>query len=248
MTSNRLIDHLYENFSDTAKLNLDYVKNPPYPHLVLDNFIDEETVCRLKSECDSLQWTRKFTRNGSKMLERQDLSECDAAMQVYQQFSSKEFLTWLGTVTGHDDLIPDPYMIGAGYMRCARGDSLKLHTDFNYNDKLGLYRMLSLNIYLNNGWMEEWNGDLQFWDFERKKCVSRYFPLGGRAIIWRYHKYGFHGHPNPLQCPEDVYRDGLRIFYYVSGNAPYKLDRSPHRSLYWFDQRTGKPYDVQEEE
>ena len=94
MKSNMFINYLHENFSDTAKLNLDYVKNPPYPHLVLDNFIDEETVDSLKSECDRLEWTRKFTRNGSKMLERHDISDCEAGMQIYHQLSSKKFLIW----------------------------------------------------------------------------------------------------------------------------------------------------------
>ena len=122
-------------------------------------------------------------------------------------------------------------------MRCSRGDSLKLHSDFNFNNTLKLYRMLSINIYLNENWQPEWNGDLQFWDFERKECKTRYFPEAGKAVIFRHHKFGFHGHPEPLQCPENIYRDGFRMFYYVSEMSNYKLDKNPHRSLYWYDEK-----------
>ena len=242
----KIVNHIYAKYNNFNRLNFEYTKSPPYPHLVLDEFLPGETVSQLKDECNQIEWTREFTRNGSRMLERQNITECPIAYDVFQQLSSQKFLKWLGSITGHDDLIPDPHMIGAGYMRCSRGDSLKIHSDFNYNNTLGLYRMLTLNIYLNKDWQEKWNGDLQFWDFDRKKCVSNYFPEAGRAVLFRHHKYGFHGHPNPLECPEDVHRDGLRIFYYVTRTS-YKMDKNPHRSLYWFDEKTGEPYDIESE-
>jgi Rps23 Pro-64 3,4-dihydroxylase Tpa1-like proline 4-hydroxylase len=224
------------------------VKTPPYPNVALDNFLPQETISAMKQECNNLEWTREFTRNGSHMIERQDVENLPVANEVRNIMSSRRFLVWLGEVTGHHDLIPDPHMIGAGYMRCSRGDSLKLHSDFNFNNTLKLYRMLSINIYLNENWQPEWNGDLQFWDFERKECKTRYFPEAGKAVIFRHHKFGFHGHPEPLQCPENIYRDGFRMFYYVSEMSNYKLDKNPHRSLYWYDEKNKQPYDVPEQE
>jgi hypothetical protein len=242
------VDHIITKFSDTTNINIDYVKTPPYPNVALDNFLPQETISAMKQECNNLEWTREFTRNGSHMIERQDVENLPVANEVRNIMSSRRFLVWLGEVTGHHDLIPDPHMIGAGYMRCSRGDSLKLHSDFNFNNTLKLYRMLSINIYLNKNWQPEWNGDLQFWDFERKECKTRYFPEAGKAVIFRHHKFGFHGHPEPLQCPENIYRDGFRMFYYVSEMSNYKLDKNPHRSLYWYDEKNKQPYDVPEQE
>ena len=242
------IDHIITKFSDTTRINLDYVKTPPYPNIALDNFLPEETISAMKQECNDLAWTREFTRNGSHMLERQDVEDLPVANEVKNAMSSRKFLVWLGEVTGHHDLIPDPHMIGAGYMRCKRGDSLKLHSDFNFNNNLKLYRMMSINIYLNKDWQPEWNGDLQLWDFEREKCKTRYYPEAGKAVIFRHHKFGFHGHPEPMQCPEGIYRDGFRMFYYVSEMSNYKLDKNPHRSLYWYDEKNKQPYDVPEQD
>lgn len=243
-----IIDHILDKFTKPESINLDYVKTPPYPNIALDNFLPEQVIKDMKQECNELTWTREFTRNGSHMKEKHEVDDLPVANEVKNTLSSKKFLTWLAKVTGHHDLIPDPYMVGAGYMRCEKGDSLKLHSDFNFNNTLKLYRMMSINIYLNENWQEEWNGDLQFWDFERKGCQTRYFPEAGRAVIFRHHKFGFHGHPEPLLCPTGVYRDGFRMFYYVSELSNYKLDKHPHRSLYWFDEKNRQPYDVPEEE
>ena len=244
----QLIDKIIGQLDNTNKLNIDYVKTPPYPNLAIDNFLPADVTTAMKQECDQLTWTREFTRNGSHMLERNDIEDCPVAREVKNALSSKKFLIWLGQVTGHNDLIPDPHMVGAGYMRCTRGDSLKLHSAFNFNNTLKLYRMLSINIYLNKDWQSEWNGDLQFWDFERKKCVTKYYPVAGRAILFRHHKFGFHGHPDPIQCPEGTFRDGFRMFYYVSEMSNYKLDKHPHRSLYWYDEKNNQPYDIPEKD
>ena len=242
------IDHIITKFADTTRINIDYVKTPPYPNIALDDFLPAETISAMKQECDDLKWTREFTRNGSHMIERQDVEDLPVANEVRNTMSSRKFLTWLGEITGQHGLIHDPHLVGAGYMRCTRGDSLKLHSDFNFNNTLKLYRMMSINIYLNQGWQPEWNGDLQFWDFERKECKTRYYPEAGRAVIFRHHKFGFHGHPEPMECPEGTYRDGFRMFYYVSEMSNYKLDKHPHRSLYWYDEKNQQPYDVPEQD
>ena len=244
----QLVDQIIDRLSNTTQLNIDYVKSPPYPNIAIDDFLPSEIISAMKQECNELEWTREFTRNGSHMIERQDVDDLLVANEVKNAMSSRKFLVWLGEVTGHHDLIPDPHMVGAGYMRCRRGDSLKLHSDFNFNNTLKLYRMLSINIYLNENWQSDWKGDLQFWDFERKECKTRYYPEAGKAVIFRHHKFGFHGHPEPLRCPENIYRDGFRMFYYVSEMSNYKLDKNPHRSLYWYDDKNRQPYDVPEQD
>lgn len=239
-----ILDNIKNTFYDVGTLNKQYVSTPPYPTLCLDNFVPLDTVRAMKEECNNLKWDKEFTRAGSHMVEKINIDDCPVAVDVKNQLSSATFLKWLGDITGHYDIIPDPYMIGAGYMRCSRGDSLKIHTDFNFCNEIKLYRMLSLIIYLNEDWKDEWHGDLQFWDFQRKQCISKYYPRAGRMVLWRYHRLGYHGHPTPLECPADVYRDGFRMFYYVSEHAGYKLDKLPHRSLYYFDEKTGEPYDI----
>ena len=65
-----LVDHIIKKFANTSQWNIDYVKTPPYPNIALDDFLPSETIMAMKQECDDLEWTREFTRNGSHMWER----------------------------------------------------------------------------------------------------------------------------------------------------------------------------------
>ena len=159
------------------------------------------------------------------------ISDTPVAYNLVSYLHSTEFVKWLEDTTKIKGLIPDIHLHGAGYMRCGYGDSLKVHTDFNWNNDIKLNRVLTLVIYLNKNWETKWNGDIQFWDKKNTKCVKNYFPNWGNAVIWEYDEYGFHGHPTLLECPKGEYRDGFRLFYYTSNST----NENPHRSLYWFD-------------
>ena len=58
-----------------------------------------------------------------------------------------------------------------------------------------------------------------------------------------------HVHTSAAKFNVVIYRDGFRMFYYVSQQpkAHLETDNKPHRSLYWFDEKTNQPYDVPSE-
>lgn len=240
-----IINHIKSNFSDYRTLNDQFVGTPPYPMIVLDNFLPKDVAMSLEQECGSIpnQHWSEFTRKNSYMQECNNLEVAPSATDLVNQLHSQAGMKWLISITGVKDLIPDPYLIGAGYSRSYRGDTLQMHTDFNWNDEIKVHRMLSLIVYLNSDWKEEYGGNLKFSDFNNDKIIQDIPPLFNRAVIWRYHKRGFHGVPEPIQCPEGDMRKTFRLFYYVS-NAVYNSNDRPHRSLYWFDKELGEPYDI----
>ena len=240
-----IIRHISNTFNDTVKLNDRFVGTPPYPMIVLDNFLPNDTALQLEKEADVIpekHWT-EFTRKGGYMQECNDMSAAPEAQELVNQIHSQQGMNWLSNITGIKDLIPDPYLVGAAYSKSYRGDNLGIHTDFNWNDEIKVHRMLSMIVYLNSDWKPEYGGDLQFKDFDNKKTIQSVAPLFNRAVIWRYHKRGFHGYPEPLACPEGMSRKTFRIFFYVS-DAEYKEDDRPHRSLYWYDNDNQEPYDI----
>ena len=240
-----IIKHIRNKFNNYQELNNRFVGTPPYPMIVIDNFLPENHAQKMYEECISVpnQYWRDFTRRGSFMKECNNLDVCPAAFEFVNHMHSALGMNWLTKVTGITDLIPDPYLTGAGYSKTYKGHCLKIHTDFNWNDNLKLHRMLSLIVYLDPEWKEEWGGALQFKDFNNEKVIQEVPTIFNRLILWRYHKRGFHGYPDPLNCPEDRSRNTFRLFFYVS-DAKYKEDDRPHRSLYWYDNELGEPYDI----
>jgi Rps23 Pro-64 3,4-dihydroxylase Tpa1-like proline 4-hydroxylase len=239
----RILDHLANRYNtDTLKNHFNNAS--PTSMIVVDDFFPEDTAKVLSQELDSVDVTscRKFTRNGSYMEEYNDLSTLPEAEEVVAQLHSQSFMKWLSASTGIDNLIPDPYLVGAGYSRSFRGDSLKNHVDFNWNDTLKLYRALTLIVYISEDWEEEWGGHLEFNEFQSKQTLNKILIKWNRAVIWKHHETCFHGYPTPITCPQDRSRKTLRVFYYVSNQEP-QLDNPAHRSLYWFDQTSGIPVD-----
>jgi hypothetical protein len=230
---------------DPVDFAVDYQKGTPVPWLYFDDFLPTETLKTVQKEINEIPkyiWSH-FTRNGSRMAECNNLSFSPAIRDLVLNLNSSEFVRWLEVLTGHHKLIPDPHLIGAGLMRCTKGDSLKLHTDYNWNEQLQLNRSINVILYIHPEWDESWNGGLELWDFERKEKLHTVACKSNRLLIWDYHSRLFHGHPIPLTCPDGTTRDGLRLFYFNSNSTPAE---TPHRSLYWIDEETRQPYDIRE--
>ena len=240
----QLVKHIIENFTDPYELQKTYRSHPSYSLLTLEDFVPKHIVSAMAKELDNvpLEDCKHFTRAGSCMYEYNDVTKTPVQDAVIDALHSSTFIKWLQEVTDTVDLIPDPHLIGAGYVKSLTGDSLKVHCDFNWNEQIRLHRMLSLVIYLNDDWKEEWGGQLQFYDRERQTVHSK-VPIGnGNAVIWSYDNFAFHGYPNPMTNPKNTSRKALRLFYYVS-NAKHDDKHPPHRSLYWFDDKEKVPYD-----
>src|SRR6056300_232579 len=240
----QLLNHITTSFPNTYELQKQYRSHPDYSLLTIDNFIPRDLVTLMAQELDEipLEDCKHFTRAGSCMYEFNKVDRTPVQDAVVHALHSSTFIKWLQEVTDTVDLIPDPHLVGAGYMKSFTGDSLKVHSDFNWNDQLRLHRMLSVVIYLNDEWKDDWGGQLQFYDTKRDKVHTK-VPVGsGNCVIWNYNNFAFHGYPEPMKCPKDVSRKGIRLFYYVS-NAKHDDKHPPHRSLYWYDEKTGTPYD-----
>lgn len=219
----------------------------PLPMIQVKDFLPKSVAHSLYSESQTIpneHWT-EFTRNGSFMKECKKLEYAPVAFNLVAYLHSSAFIKNLEQITRISGLIPDPHLVGAGYSRSFTGDTLKKHTDFNWNDSLKLHRALSLIIYLNPDWNPAWGGALDFYDRSGKTIVRSNPCLFNSCLIWKYDKYGFHGYESPLTCPENSPRTTFRLFYYVS-SSEYKLDDLPHRSLYWIDEKTNEPYDKKE--
>lgn len=230
------------NYCSPTQLSQQFESASPIRLVVLDNFLDQTLIQNLNQECltiDSQYW-KTFNRNGSHMKECNNIDVMPTATKFVALMHSPKTLQWLEQVTGITSLIPDPYLIGAGYSKSYTGDQLKVHTDFNWNDQLKLHRALSLIVYLTPEWNPEYNGSLDFYNSTRSEVVTSIDCLHNRCVIWEQHERGFHGYEKSIACPKNMSRNTFRLFYYTSKLEPL----NPHRSLYWYNETTGEPYDI----
>lgn len=229
---------------DVQKLHKEYKKHPEYGLININEFLPFEITTKCSNELYNLpiEKMKHFTRKGSCMYECNNLSITPYQDQLVHAMHSSNLIHWLEDLTGVKKLIPDPHLIGAGYMKSYKGDTLQIHTDFNWVEEIALNRAVSVIIYFNPGWQKEWGGSLNFYDTKRENIYSSIKPDNGNMLVWTYKNLVYHGYPDPINCPDNECRRGIRLFYLTS-DAKTDSKNPPHRSLYWFDKKKGIPYD-----
>jgi len=231
---------------DINQLSKEYHSHPEYGLINIEDFLPYHVVTKCSGELKNLpiEKMKHFTRKGSCMYECNDLAITPFQDQLVHALNSTQFIKWLEALTGVEKLIPDPHLVGAGYMKSYRGDTLQVHTDFNWVEEVALNRAVSVIIYFNRDWQSAWGGSLNFYDTKRQNVYTSVKPNNGNMLVWTYKNLVYHGYPDPMDCPEDECRRGFRLFYLTS-DARTDPKNPPHRSLYWFDKVKGLPYDDQ---
>jgi Rps23 Pro-64 3,4-dihydroxylase Tpa1-like proline 4-hydroxylase len=218
----------------------------PFPHLVLDDLFDPHLLRDVLEEFDSMDRTSwHYTeRDTERKYSTEDFQHFGPTTRaVITQLNAAPFLAFLEKLTGIAGLIADPHLRGGGLHEIRRGGALGVHADFNFYKRLGLYRRLNLLVYLNEGWSDEWGGDLELWDRAGKRCVRRVSPVFNRSVIFDTSNFSYHGHPHPLQCPEDRSRKSIALYYYTV-DAPADDDRTPHTTVFLQTEGAASPESV----
>jgi hypothetical protein len=203
-----------------------YANAKPYPHIVLDDFFDPDIVDGILDEFpkpDAIRWQRFDNENEIKLASAADSSFGPVTRLFLYHLNSITFLEFLSQVTGIGNLIPDPQFEGGGLHQIVRGGKLGVHADFNKHRAYGLDRRLNLLLYLNKNWREEYGGHLQLWDRNMTRCEARVAPLFNRVMIFSTTDFTYHGHPDPLQCPEGVTRKSLALYYFTNGRPAEEI-------------------------
>ncbi len=222
-----------------AKLALDnaekYRTADPYPHIIFDDFLPDPIARSIhetfpKPDDASVEWIIRDNQHNLKRYQHDETKLPRTTREILRELNSRQFILFLETLTGIENLIPDPYYIGGGAHLGSRGDFLKIHADFNWHHKLLAHRRVNVLYYPNLGWQEEWGGALELWNKEMTERKAHYFPMFNRLLVFNVEEHSNHGHPHPLACPPNEHRKTLNLYYYTT-----KTDqevREPHFTVY----------------
>lgn len=203
---------------NTQDLTLRYSKAEPFSYVVIDNFLSQEYIENLEQQfpTDFENWHRYENPLEVKYANDNLEGMSKDIRQLFYILSTDEVTGIFSKISGISDLEYDPYLHGAGLHSHSRHGRLNMHLDYEKHPNLkNKERRLNIILFLVKDWKEEWHGDNQLWDSEMKECKVRTYPKFNRAIIFQTNEISWHGLPEPLQCPEGVFRKSL-AYYYVS--------------------------------
>lgn len=211
----------------------DYKNAHPFSHGVYDDVFAPELLDKVIKEFEigEKQWREFESKYEKKLQMNRDINLQPVTRALIHNLNSEPFLDFLEKLTGIEGLIPDPYLAGAGLHKIPRGGKLGVHVDFNRHEKMNVYRRLNVLVYLNKDWQEEWGGHFELWDEKKEGCQKKLLPLFNRMAIFTTTNTSFHGHPEPLNCPEDRNRISLALYYYTSEDSGDQSKRE-HSTLF----------------
>jgi Rps23 Pro-64 3,4-dihydroxylase Tpa1-like proline 4-hydroxylase len=203
-----------------------YAQAHPFPHIVIDNFLPEAILDKILEEFPqpkSIEWQKFENVSEKKLAASSEFQIQEMTRLLLYQMNGATFVNFLEKLTGIEGIIPDPHLVGGGLHQIERGGYLKIHVDFNKHGKLNLDRRLNLLLYLNKDWQEEYGGNLELWDRDMIKCQKKILPIFNRCVIFSTTDFSYHGHPEPLTCPEGRTRKSLALYYYSNGRPPEEV-------------------------
>ena len=198
-------------------LDISYNNSKPYPHMVVDNFLKEDFANSLHNDVRSIlkdiNVSNNFTQKNK--VATNDWSKFNRSTFDFISFlNSSIFTKYLEETTKIDCLIPDPSLEGGGVHSVSKHGFLKMHSDFNWHDKLKLYRRINVILYLNKDWNESMKGELILSPKNFKNFVS-IKPIFNRLVIFNTNDNTYHGHPEKIEFPDSYPRTSIATYYYT---------------------------------
>lgn len=215
-----------------------YASARPFPHVVIDNFLDDDFATQLKDhfptphENPQMTWHLynnpiecKFACNNQSELP-------SPVATLFELYQSEEFLNLVRRLTSIPNLEQDPHLHGAGVHFHPTGGKLDMHLDYSIHPLSGKERRVNLILYLNDGWKESWGGHIDLYsadrDGEMNACEARVAPLFNRAVLFRTSDLSWHGLPDGVACPIGDGRKSIAVYYVTNpredATVRYKAD------------------------
>lgn len=191
----------------------------PFPHIVMDNFLDSAVATQLYQEVPDLTDHVWFQYNNQ--IEKKYVCNHwdrfpEATYQFFTQATSVSFTEKLSKLTGITPLVADVGLHGGGWHVHTQGGVLNVHKDYSIHPKLKLERALNLILYIAPDWDPEWGGGLGLWsskDNQPNELVQNVDCVFNRAVLFDTRKYSWHGLPDPIRCPANARRTSLAVYY-----------------------------------
>jgi Rps23 Pro-64 3,4-dihydroxylase Tpa1-like proline 4-hydroxylase len=208
----------------------------PFPHYILDNFLEEDYALKLSKEFIDYNHPAWFVYDSPLEVKK----ACNnwyhfppTTYEFFQKLNSEYFVGLLSELTGVK-LHADHGLHGAGWHVQGNGGRLNVHLDYSLHPKLKLQRKFNFIIYLTPEWKEEWGGNLEFWSHDGsinlpKKKVKTVENKFNRVVLFDASMNSWHGFSKTIKCPIDNYRKSIAMYYLTE---PSKDTPERNRALY----------------
>jgi hypothetical protein len=204
--------------NDTTNLREQFLSGSPFENVVIDNFLEESYAEKLYELFPTNYENWYYYENPIEVKYAFDnIDNLTYELKNYFYYLSCEKIKQkISEITNICNLDYDEYLHGAGLHSHPRYGRLNIHLDYEKHPYSGKERRINIIYFLTKDWNNElWNGSNELWDNNATKCIKKTDIKFNRAIIFKTNDISWHGLPEKIMCPENVFRKSL-AYYYVS--------------------------------
>jgi Rps23 Pro-64 3,4-dihydroxylase Tpa1-like proline 4-hydroxylase len=233
---------------DFSQLRNSYSIAQPFPHIEIDEFLNPSAALvgsqEFPSPTDS-SWVHYSHFNEDKCAITNSTKMPDFFRELVAELNSQSFIEILEELTGISNLKSDPTLQGGGLHLTKKGGFLNIHADFTAHPiKRNWQRRVNLLLYFNQNWRESYEGHLELWSRDMKYCARKVSPKLNKCVIFNTDSDSFHGVPEPLNCPPEMTRNSLALYFYTETKTRAKLratnyqarpNKKDNKTIIWLD-------------
>ena len=98
----------------------------------------------------------------------------------------------------------------------------------------------------DKNWKEEYKGSLELWDKEMKECRQKILPSFNKMVIFSTTDFSNHGHPDPINCPKNISRKSIALYYFSQGRPKNEIFDKDQKNRTYFKNRLGFENEIKE--
>jgi len=236
--------------NDLDKYEFIFNNSEPFEYCIIDDFLKPEIAEEAsKNYPKNLDEYHHYNNPLEIKYAYDDISNMNKDIQnIFYSLCSDRLVNSLRKITNKSNLNYDSTCHGGGLHMHPNNGRLHMHLDYEKHPNAeNMQRYLNIILYLSQDWKEEWGGDTELWNDTMTKCISKSPVKFNSALLFKTSEKSWHGLPEPIKCPEGVYRKTLAFYYLIpletkSGNK-IGSNESGYRTKAVFTKRPSDPYD-----
>jgi Rps23 Pro-64 3,4-dihydroxylase Tpa1-like proline 4-hydroxylase len=210
------VNQRYFDPSETERLAREFRNGQPYPHIVLDNFLNAEMASLLLENFPSIEKLSKHYKGlNENKSEGSNFSDFHPVFnRVREEIMSPAFAEWVAKVTGIPGVFVTDDNLGTGLHQGSDGSFLDIHVDFNIHHVKNVHRRLNMLLYLNKDWKPEYGGSMEMWNANMTQMIKKVSPDFNRCLIFETSDISYHGY-SKIHLPAGVTRKSFYTYFYT---------------------------------